>query len=321
MADPLQTINLRQDPPAGWTLVGFSPVRSDGVNPFRVPSQTTQIRFSTAAPYIMRFQLQLYSPQYNVVAQVRLDGKSLGEFHSRAGKFETVYPGALGVAGPHTLSVLQRCLTTTGAVVSDCEIHQYHAEMQFYAPAVTAALPLRQPVGYRTWKWSPNAVGTPIQVSGLSGVQFDGLNFFRTLDSLAPATITLPPGVRPTNLKYLPQTSKGAFKLHWRAGDKPLEVRSEGVEWASAGHDAVQNVPLVTPKAATQLTVQAECQGGGTDCLPIRLFATEVTGVPQENGLSSLSAPKQALSVGLTVLLLVWATWFLRPWRAHNAEG
>lgn len=310
MADLLQTVNLRTTTPAGWTLAGFSAPRSDGVNPYRVVQRATQLQFSTAAPRYARLQLQLFSPTQDITATVKLDGQDLGTFHFPAGKFISFYPGGLVGAGAHTLSLEQQCAAA-------CEIHQYHAEVQLYSVEVA-----QQPVGYHAWRWSLNAPGTALGATGLFPVRYDGATFYRSLAGPQPATITLPKGVRPTNLHYITQADHGSYKLHWFADGQSLTVRNDlPGEWSPAGQNANQNVPLIGRHVPQQLQVRAECQGGGTGCFPIRLYWVEVTGMPPATGLGGLSAPKQALSVGLCVLLCVLAAWLLSPWRSGASSG
>lgn len=308
MADLLQTVDLSTSIPARWTLVGFSGVKSDGVNPFRVPAAATQVKFETAGPRYVRFQLQLWARQ-DITSRVSLDGKPLGEFHFPAGQFVNAYPSGFVGAGQHTLQFEQSC-------AQSCEIHQYHAEAKIYATETAS-----RPVGYKAQGWWLNAPDVLLQFNGLSAIQFDGTNFYRAITTLQPATIVMPAGVRPTNLHYLPQNDKGGFKLHWTAEGKPLAVRVDGerpTEWATPRHDALQNVPLITPTLPQSVQVRVECQGGGSACLPVRLYWTQLTGVPIQKGLTDLSAPKQALSVGLAALVCVLAAWLLRPWQGRQ---
>lgn len=308
MAGP-QVIDLRTQTPAGWQLLGFSEVQSDGVNPFRVPALTTQVRFSAAQDTYLRFQLQLYAPQ-EVTATVQLDGRSLGEFHFAGGRYVTVYPSAFVTAGAHTLTFHQHC-------ASACTILQYHAEAQLYPPEVA---PLStQRVGYQAWRWDLNTPRPTLTVRGLSEPQYDGSNFFRLLPGLTPATLEMPAGQRPTNLRVLLHADNGAARLVWTAQGQPLAARNDDDQaFASPGHEVVQNVPLVFPRAVTQLEVHAECEGGGSGCLPLKLYHVELTTVIQPAGFSALSAPKQGLSLGLLALLCSLATWLLRPWRARG---
>lgn len=307
-SDPEQTTtDLSTQIPPGWSLSGFSAPRSDGVNPYRVPQPVSEIQFSTPGPRYVSFTYQLFSPNQSVQASVTLDGQSLGQFTFPPGKFVTVLPGGFVGAGKHVLHFEQGC-------VSACAINQYYAGIK-----LVAAPPVRQSVGLGAARWTLDSVKSPCSSSGLSAAQLDGANLFRSLSDLQAATLTLPKGVQASDLRTFSVSDVGAYRLRWTSGNGqvlPLRTERTAAFWPKS-QLTEQSLPLVG-HPANNLSVQVECAAGGTACLPVRLYWTELTSLAPGPGLGQLSPLKLAGSLLLFLVLLAAFALLLRPARARH---
>ncbi|AZI42070.1 hypothetical protein EHF33_04335 [Deinococcus psychrotolerans] len=309
MPSPKQkTIDLKTGAPAGWQLIGFSGVKSDGVNPFRTPQLSSEIKFDTAGSRYIRFQYQLYSPDQAVKAHVTLDDQDLGYFDFPAGQFKTVYPAALVKAGKHSLRFKQSCPLA-------CPINQYHAEVKLIT------LPdVRINLGLQAQRWSPDALDSTFSVNGFSGLQFDGVNYFRELNTLDSALFSLPFGYLATNFHTQTISNNGSYRLSWASADGNVFRARLSLQKAylPKGHFVDQDLPLIQKEGLSQLRVQTICEGGGSSCLPIRFYWTELTTLPSSRGLITLTPPKLlAFSLLFLVLLGIFAL-LLRPLNAKH---
>ena len=304
------TTDLSAQVPPGWSLSGFSSSRSDGVNLYRVPQPISEIRFSTPGSRYVSFTYQLFSPKQAVRASVKLDDQPLGQFNFPAGQFVTVLPGGFVGAGQHLLRFEQVCDAA-------CPINQYHAAVK-----LVAAPPVRQKLGLGAVRWTLDSVQPRLLSTALSASQFDGSNFFRSLDQLSPATLTFPKGVQASDLRTFSVSDVGAYRLSWKTRDgQALPIRTErtGAFWPKS-QLTEQSLPLVG-RAASGLSVQVECAAGGATCLPVRLYWTELSSLAPGSGLlgsgpGQFSLPKLAGSVLLLLVLLAVFALLLRPGRA-----
>ncbi|GAA4014693.1 hypothetical protein GCM10022631_28140 [Deinococcus rubellus] len=299
------TTDLSTQIPLGWSMLGFSASASDGVNPYRVPQPVSEIWFSTPGPRYVSFTYQLYSPQQSVQASVALDGQPLGRYVFPAGQFVTVLPSGLVEAGQHVLHFEQGC-------ASACPINQYYAGVK-----LIDAPPLRQSVGLGAVQWALDSAKSPFSSSGLSVVQFDGANLFRSLSDLQAATFTLPKGVQASDLRTFSVSDAGAYRLRWTSdGSQALSPRTErSTAFWPKSQLTEQSLPLIG-RSTNGLSVQVECAAGGATCLPVRLYWTELTSLAPGPGLGQLSPLKLAGSVLLSLVLLAVFALLLRPERA-----
>ena len=214
-------------------------------------------------------------------------------------------PGGFVGAGQHLLRFEQSCAAA-------CPINQYYAAVK-----LVAAPPISQHVGLGAVRWTLDSVQPQLLSTGLSLPQFDGGNFFRSLNQLTPAKFTLPGGAQASDLRTFSVSDLGAYRLRWKMADgQALPVRTErtGAFWPKS-QLTEQSVPLVG-RPANGLSVQVECAAGGAACLPVRLYWTELTSLPPRAGLGQLSPPKLAGSVLLLLALLTLFALLLRPARA-----
>lgn len=306
LSNPEQTTtDLSIQIPPGWSLSGFSAPRSDGVNPYRVPQPVSEIRFSTPGPRYVSLTYQLYSTKQPVRASVKLDGQSLGRFTFPAGQFVTVLPGGFVGAGEHVLHFEQGC-------ASACPINQYYAGIK-----LINAPPVRQSAGLGAARWALDSAQTPFSTTGFLPTQFDGKNLFQSLNQLAPATLTLPGGMRVSDLQTFSVSDMGAYRLRWKSGDGqtlPLRTERSTAFWPKS-QLTDQSLPLVG-RSLSKLSVQVECAAGGTACLPVRLYWTELTSLAPRAGLGQLSPLKLAGSMLAFLVLLAVFALLLRPARA-----
>ncbi|WP_293913713.1 hypothetical protein [Deinococcus sp.] len=308
LIDPPQTtVDLSKTVPGGWTLVGFSEPRSDGVNPFRVPQPVTEIRFSTPGPRYVELNYQLFSPRADVRAKATLDGQALGQFTFPAGQFVTFKPSGFVRAGPHLLRFEQGCAVA-------CAINQYNAQ----AKLVVSARPTAR-VGSGATRWAINAPQSAIQTPGFAPLTFDGQNYFRSLTSPGQAKVVLPSGTVPTSLHYVSVSDTGAYRLAWsNETGRAVETRlPKAAIWAPKNALSAQDLSLVGDEAQT-LKVQVKCQDGTAACLPVRLYWSELTGVSQSAGLGKLSLPTSLGTLLLAPGLLALFALLLRPARARR---
>jgi hypothetical protein len=317
---PQTTVDLSSSVPGGWTLVGFSEPRSDGINPFRVPQPVTEIRFSTPGPRYVQFNYQLYSPNAEVKAKVTLDGQPLGQFTFPAGQFVTVNPAGFVKIGSHVLRFEQGC-------AQSCAVNQYQAGV-----TLISSPPAQRDVALGATRWYLNAPPSGFTASGLSSPAFDGVNFFRTLNRNQTAILTLPPGSQTSILRYQTISATGDYRLEWRAlgGRKiPVQVTQDlpgmsadrpelGATILPKGQYINQNLSSPSSSDLKQLSLNVTCRGGGTACLPLKLYHVELTSLSRPAGLSEFTAGERfGIGLGLSGSLLLFAL-LLRPARARR---
>ncbi|WP_420597406.1 hypothetical protein [Deinococcus sp.] len=306
LANPPQTtVDLRTEVPPGWQVSGLSAPKFDGVNFYRTLQPVSELRFTTSEPRYIWFTHQLFSPEQAVQSRVTLDGQVVAQPVFPAGQFITLYPGGFAQAGPHVLRFEQRCAAA-------CTIRQYYAGVKLVAPPAA-----RREVGLGATRWTLDTVQPALPISGLSGVQFDGNNFFREINTLSAASLNVPVGQQASELQTYTFSNSGDYRLIWKTAagqsltprlrqDKPFWPKNQLTE---------QSVALLG-KPTNKLSVQVECKGGGTACLPVRLYWTELTSLAVPGGLSDLSPANLGGSILVFGLLLTLFALLLRPARA-----
>ena len=305
LANPPQTaIDLRTEVLPGWQVSGLSEPKFDGVNFYRTPQAISEIRFNTPGPRFVAFIYQLFSPEQAVQARVTLDGQLVAQPVFPAGQFSTVFPGAFAQAGMHVLRLEQSCAAA-------CPINQYYAGVKLVT--VPAA---RREVGLGATRWTLDTVQPALPISGLSGIQFDGNNFFREINTLSAASLNVPVGQRASELQTYTLSGSGDYRLIWKAAGQSLRprLRQDKPFWPK-DQLTEQSVALLG-KPTNKLSVQVECKGGGTACLPVRLYWTELTSLAVPGGLSDLSPANLGGSILVFGLLLTLFALLLRPARA-----
>lgn len=303
-----QTINLRTEVPTGWQISGFSSVKSDGTNPYRIPQRLSEIKFSTTGARYLQFQYQLFSPDQAVHGHVMLDGQDLGHFDFPAGEFKSFFPTSLIKAGQHVLRFEQECSPL-------CSIHQYHAEVKL------VALPSAQyPAGLQAQSWNLDSFDSSFLASGLSDLQFDGKNYFRSLDSSQSAVFSVPKGFRATELHTRTISDSGAYQLRWTTQDGlPLKARMASQKTVlPKGQYVDQDIQLVEAKNPSQISVQIICQSGNASCLPIRFYFTKLATVSTDNNWNQSSLTLKVGSLVITLILLALFAVLLRPAPSKN---
>ena len=309
LANPDQTTtDLSRQVPPGWSVSGLSAPKFDGVNFYREAGPVGEIRFSTSGPRYMQFQYQLFSPNSPVQGRLVLDGQLLGNYTFPAGQFVTVLPGSFIGAGKHILRSEQSCRFA-------CPINQYFAQVK-----LAAVLPGSRSAGLGASRWLLDAPQPDFSVKGLSATQFDGVNYFRALNSLQPVTFTFPAKIRPTDFYYMTFSNSAAYQLNWS-----LDNGSSVTPRLVLGNKTPDPVFLPSQKyfgrtlalfrtyPLQKLQLQVSCQDGTASCLPIRFYWTELTVIPLRGGLSTLSAPGLLSALALTLALLLLFALLLRP--------
>lgn len=311
------TVNLRQQTPEGWTLRGLSAPQWDGVNFFRIAQPKSEIRFSTPEPRYLRFQYRLDPPQATLTAEVFLDGRFLGRYHFSKEKFEIFYPTAFVAAGRHVLRLSYSC--DDGPCRKPAP--QYYTELLI----VSLDVPQKS-VGLYAQQFNLNVPRPDWRFVGLSELKFDGVNYFRTLDSSSVAIIIPPQPLSLVDLRYKSLSNQGNYRLLWKIDGGPERqavVEQQGLRRVLPEKKIVdQYLSLVQPSKVERLQVRAECVGGGDTCFPIRLYFPRVTVLQEAQGYLTLSTQQKLFAATLLMLLLALLFWLLfRPSQRRRAGG
>lgn len=291
----LHTVDLRTAVPADWTLTGLSTPRWDGVNYYRATTgPRSRLEFETPDSQFAQLSYQLYSPRGGVTGRVFLNGQVLDTFTFPKDEFVLRQVSGFTRPGKNVLTIDYLCGHNP---CQGTQVRQYWTQLRL-VPSENA----RRETGLGVQQWRLDAPQSPLSIRGTSPILFDGVNYFRSVESPI-VTLGWPEGTRPLNVTFQ-VSGTGPFRVTARLDGKVI-LQKRGDEKTVVR----PTLSLTAYPGAKAVQVQVDCLSRSENCA--RLYFTRASVIPPQ-----VAAPPTLMTLlvagGLVLLALLLLAWGLR---------